>query len=90
MKTQIRLRHRQQGIALVIFASSMVLLIGIAGLALDVGHVMLEDSRMQNAMDACALSGADVMMKAPGDASAKMAAARTAAKTPYWKIAEPH
>ena len=80
MKTQIRLRHRQQGIALVIFASSMVLLIGIAGLALDVGHVMLEDSRMQNAMDACALSGADVMMKAPGDASAKMAAARTAAK----------
>lgn len=80
MNTQYKSGHRQQGIALVIFAASMALLIGVAGLALDVSHAMLDDSRLQNAMDACALSGAQVMMDTTGTSSDRMSAARTAAQ----------
>ena len=67
MKSQNTLRHRQQGIALVIFAIGLVVIIGIAGLALDLSHAMLDDARLQNAMDACALSGAQVLMDTEGD-----------------------
>jgi len=80
MNTRHKLRHRQQGIALVIFAASMALLIGIAGLALDVSHAMLDDSRLQNAMDACALSGAQVLMDTTGGDNARIGAATTAAE----------
>jgi hypothetical protein len=67
MKTQNTLRHRQQGIALVIFAIGLVVIIGIAGLALDLGSTMLDDARLQNAMDACALTGAQVLVDTEGD-----------------------
>jgi len=72
MKTQNTLRHRQQGIALVLFAIGLVVIIGIAGMALDLGRVMLDDTRIQNAMDACALSGAKVAMETSGGAQSKI------------------
>jgi hypothetical protein len=62
MKIQLMPPRRQQGIALVIFAIGLVAIIGIAGLALDLSYAMLNDARLQNAMDACALSGAQVLM----------------------------
>ena len=87
MKARSRLPHRQKGIALVLFAASLAVLIGVAGLALDLSHVMLNDSRLQNAMDACALSGARVMMDTKGNASAKISAATSAAKNTFMENA---
>ena len=83
MKTRNTLRHRQQGIALVIFAIGLVVIIGIAGMALDLGRVMLDDTRIQNAMDACALSGAKVAMETIGNASVKIEAAKREAKVTF-------
>jgi hypothetical protein len=83
MKTQNTLRHRQQGIALVLFAIGLVVIIGIAGMALDLGRVMLDDTRIQNAMDACALSGAKVAMETSGGAQSKIDAANGAAESTF-------
>ncbi len=78
MKTRNTLRHRQQGIALVVFAIGLVVIIGIAGLALDLSRVMLDDARIQNGMDACALSGAKALMEEEGDGTEKRTAALAA------------
>lgn len=48
----------QKGVVLPILAVGMLILIGIAGLALDMGHAFLNRTRLQNALDAAALSGA--------------------------------
>ena len=83
MKTQNTTHKRQQGVALVMFTMGMVVMIGIAGLALDLSHVMLDDSRLQNALDACALSGTQVLMETSGNDDAKMTAARIAAEDTF-------
>ena len=75
MMTQNTSHKRQQGIALVIFAIGMVVIIGIAGLALDLSAAMLDDARIQNGMDACALSGAKALMEETGDGTEKRTAA---------------
>jgi len=53
--------HRQRGAALILFVVGTVAILGIAGLALDGGHLMLSKTRLQNAVDAAALSGAKVL-----------------------------
>ena len=88
MNTQNSLPDRQRGIALVVFAIGMVVIIGIAGLALDLGRLMLDDARLQNALDACALSGAQVLMETPGNANTKMIAARDKAEETFDKNLE--
>ncbi len=52
---------RQRGVALVLIAIAMVVLILMAGLALDIGHMMLDKARLQNAVDAAALSAAKTL-----------------------------
>ncbi len=47
---------RQKGAVAVIAALSLPILIGFAGLALDVGHLYVEKTELQNATDACALA----------------------------------
>jgi len=48
----------QRGMVLPLLAVGMLVLIAIAGLALDMGHAFLNRTRLQNALDAAALSGA--------------------------------
>ena len=49
-------RKRQKGTVAIIAALSLPILIGFAGLALDVGRLYVEKTELQNATDACALA----------------------------------
>lgn len=51
----------QRGSVLVLVTIGMVVLLGMAGLALDMGHAYLMKARLQNALDAAALSGAKTL-----------------------------
>lgn len=57
------MRHpsRQRGAIMILIVAGMVAIIGIAGLALDGGHMMLSKSRLQNTVDAAALSAAKIL-----------------------------
>jgi Flp pilus assembly protein TadG len=46
---------------MVLFVIALVAIIGAAGLALDSGHTMLNKTRLQNTVDAAALSGAKTL-----------------------------
>ena len=84
-----RLRNRgagpasQQGIVMVIAAIGVVALIGAGGLALDVSHAIVNKTRLQNAIDATALSGAKTL-----DATGNTAEAASAARAAFLRNAE--
>jgi hypothetical protein len=59
-------RH-QQGVVMVLFVVAMVAIIGMAGLALDSAHAMLNKTRLQNVVDAAALSAAKILVVSDGD-----------------------
>src|SRR4051812_45017253 len=54
-------RSRQRGVTLVTIAIAMLAVIAVAGLALDVSHVVVNKSRLQATVDAAALSAAKVL-----------------------------
>jgi hypothetical protein len=54
----MKLRHKQKGVIAIVVVVGMVAILAMAGLALDGGHAMLNKTRLQNAVDAAALSGA--------------------------------
>ena len=58
MKTTSWRIRRQNGAVAIIAAISLPVLIGFAGLALDLGHLYVEKTELQNATDACALAAA--------------------------------
>lgn len=60
-RTPLLARARQRGAVAVIVAIALASLILIAGLALDSGHMMLNKTRLQNTVDAAALSAAKVI-----------------------------
>jgi Flp pilus assembly protein TadG len=62
--------HSDSGQAFIWFALSLVVLLGIAALAVDVGRLYGERRRMQNAADAAALAGAHEMCQGRPDADA--------------------
>jgi Flp pilus assembly protein TadG len=68
------LPRRQTGAVLVLYTVGMLAILLVAGLALDGAHAMLNKSRLQNTVDAAALSSAKVL-----DQTANMAQAQTAA-----------
>lgn len=68
------LPRRQAGNVLALVTIAVMAILGIGGLALDSSHAMLTKTRLQNALDAAALTGARVL-NTPRDA----ADARTAA-----------
>jgi hypothetical protein len=70
----------QRGVALPLFVIGMVVFIGMAGLALDMGHAYLNKTRLQNALDAAALSGAKVLNDTHDVAQATTAAQATFGK----------
>lgn len=51
-------RNRQNGAVAIIVALSLPVLIGMAGLALDLGKLYVTKTELQNASDACALAAA--------------------------------
>lgn len=59
--------RRETGIVLPLFIAGLVVMLGIAGLALDGGHMMLNKTRLQNAVDAAALSSAKTLDQTRGD-----------------------
>lgn len=67
-------RRRQRGVAVVLVTIGALALIGMAGLALDMGVAFIAKSRLQNALDAAALSGAKVLKQTHSVALATAAA----------------
>jgi Flp pilus assembly protein TadG len=77
-----RPHHRRAGIALIWIAILGMVLVGLAGLALDTGYVMITGHQLQNAADAAALAGAQIVSfdtnQAITDAVAQAAANKAA------------
>ncbi|HEY8037127.1 MAG TPA: pilus assembly protein TadG-related protein [Methylobacter sp.] len=71
----------QQGAILPLVAIGLGALLAMTGLALDMGHLYLNRTRLQNAVDAAAMSGAKTLNELGNNAAAQSAAttdARTA------------
>lgn len=66
---------RQRGISIVLITIALVALLGMSGLALDGGHLMLNKTRLQNTVDAAALSAAKIVDQTSGDTDAGRQAA---------------
>ena len=71
-------RERQRGAALILIVVGMVALLLMAGLALDGGHVFLNKTRLQNTVDAAALSAAKTIDETNGNTAEATAAALVA------------
>lgn len=54
-----RFKSRQQGAVAIIVALCLFVLVGMLGLVLDLGHIYVTKTELQNAADAAALSGAE-------------------------------
>ncbi|WP_242443068.1 pilus assembly protein TadG-related protein [Pseudomonas sp. LFM046] len=63
------LRH-QRGAVLVLVVVALLALLAVAALALDGGHMLVNKTRLQNAVDAAALSGAKTLSQVMGAANA--------------------
>jgi len=67
MKTGASLKNRQGGAVAVMVGISIVLLVGFLALVIDLGHVYIAKTELQNAADAAALAGAkELNGTAPG------------------------
>ncbi|MGR5118538.1 pilus assembly protein TadG-related protein [Vibrio astriarenae] len=74
--------RKEQGLVLVLVTASMIALLGIASLAVDVNHALMNKTRLQNGVDAAALAGAIVI-----DSGGTTAQATTAANTTLTNMA---
>lgn len=62
------LRHRRRhenGVVAIIVALSLAVLIGFGGVVLDLGHLFVNRTELQNAADACALAAANQLVCDP-------------------------
>jgi Flp pilus assembly protein TadG len=66
--------RRQRGIVAVAVAIGLLALLAMVGLTVDSGHLILNKSRLQNTVDAAALSAAKVLDKTGSEAQATTAA----------------
>jgi len=76
-----RSARKQKGAVLAIFAISLVAIIAMAGLALDVSHAYIDKARLQNVLDATAMSGAMTLALNGNDAAAEALAISDALAT---------
>ena len=67
-------RQSQQGATLVLYALALAVLVLMAGLALDIGHLMLSKTRLQGAVDAAALAAAKTLDESKSTTQATAAA----------------
>lgn len=61
---------RERGGVAIMFGLTLVVLIGFAGLVIDLGRFFVIKAELQNAMDACALSAASQLKPGAGDPNA--------------------
>src|SRR5690348_10810711 len=73
--------HRQRGQTLIFVAMTLVVLIGMTGLAVDVGYYRYEQRIMQSAADSAALAGTAELKY--GSSSAENAAKADAASNGF-------
>ena len=59
-------QHRQRGAVAVVVALSALVLLGFAGMAIDVGRLYINRTELQSAADACALAAAGELTCDPG------------------------
>jgi len=74
----MKFRQKQKGAIAIVVVVGMVALLAMAGLALDSSHAMLNKTRLQNAVDAAALSGAKELDMTGKDVFLARAAAEAA------------
>ena len=60
-------RGRERGVIMILVLLSLVIMLGLVGLALDGGHGMLNKTRLQNVVDASALSAAKTLDQNAGN-----------------------
>lgn len=58
MNRMTSFRNRQQGVVAIIVGLSIVILVGMLALVIDLGHLYITKTELQNAADAAALAGA--------------------------------
>ncbi len=73
-------RRHQSGLVVAIVTLAMFSLIGIAALAIDVNHALMNKNRLQNSVDSAALAAAIVLDNHGSEAMAKTVATDTLAK----------
>ncbi len=73
----MRSPRRQRGAVVVLVAAGLIAIIAMAGLALDLGDSYLSKTRLQNALDAAALSGAKTLTEGGSTAEAETDAIAT-------------
>lgn len=56
-----RTQRQQRGAVILVVASAMLVMLVMAGLAIDTGHLVLNKSRLQSTVDAAALAAAKVL-----------------------------
>lgn len=57
--------QRERGVVAIIVALSLAVLVGFAGIVLDLGHLFVNKTELQNAADACALAAANQLVCDP-------------------------
>jgi len=67
MKTRCSAKSSQRGAVFALFVIGLLAIIAIAGLALDMSHAYVDKTRLQNALDAAALSGAMTVINSNGN-----------------------
>jgi Flp pilus assembly protein TadG len=63
-------RKRQGGIVLILYVATALIMVGMAGMALDLGTAYVTRTRLQNAVDAAALDGAQSLARGLGTVAA--------------------
>ncbi|MDM8349823.1 pilus assembly protein TadG-related protein [Pseudomonas sp. sp1636] len=64
------LPHRQRGAVIVLIVIALAAMLLMSALALDGGHMLVNKTRLQNAVDAAALSGAKTLSQVMGSGNA--------------------
>ena len=64
------LPQRQRGAVIVLVVIALAAMLLMAALALDGGHMLVNKTRLQNAVDAAALSGAKTLQQVMGSGNA--------------------
>jgi len=67
----LRRSHNEEGQAMVMAAFAMVVILGFGAFAVDIGHIAVQKSDLQNAADAAALAG---VVEMPSNANAETVA----------------
>ncbi|AOK61626.1 hypothetical protein WM29_20910 [Burkholderia ubonensis] len=76
-----RSRKKQEGAVAITVALSMIILLGIAALAIDIGNLLVARNELQNAADAAAMAGAGCLIR-------RAECGNPAASQPDWTTAQ--